>query len=278
MNPVNIDANLRYPLLRYSMERYHCLPQQLSSLQYQQLMAQLQKAQLIEQRVAKHGQSEISSGQIQRAVNQLVGLFESKDDYKKARHYLHLDESLLRKGLAQMLKADAVLVEISSSVSEPSDDELMLFYQEHPEQFEQAEQVTLSHILRITDDTQEQSRLENLLPWMELLADELSQYPDRFADKALRYSECPSALNEGKLGTLTRGQLYPELEQVAFKLNESQISRPVESPMGLHILWCEAHQQSQQLSFESIREQLFEQLLTARQKQAQRQFIKKVLR
>jgi parvulin-like peptidyl-prolyl isomerase len=47
-------------------------------------------------------------------------------------------------------------------------------------------------------------------------------------------------MNGGLLGNVPRGQLFPELEPVAFALAGGEISAVAESPIGFHILYCEA--------------------------------------
>ncbi len=58
-----------------------------------------------------------------------------------------------------------------------------------------------------------------------------------FGTMAIMYSEDPgSAKKGGELGFYGRGQLYPEFEAVAFKLNEGEISNVLETEAGYHII------------------------------------------
>ncbi len=58
-----------------------------------------------------------------------------------------------------------------------------------------------------------------------------------FGTMAIMYSQDPgSAKNGGELGFYGRGQLYPEFEAVAFKLNEGEISNVIETEAGYHII------------------------------------------
>ena len=45
-----------------------------------------------------------------------------------------------------------------------------------------------------------------------------------------------SANNSGELGFMSRGQLVPEFERAAFKLNSNEVSEVVESTFGFHII------------------------------------------
>lgn len=57
-----------------------------------------------------------------------------------------------------------------------------------------------------------------------------------FTALAKEYSEGTSAKTAGKLGIVGRGMMVPEFEVAAFALKEGQISEPVETPFGIHII------------------------------------------
>jgi len=60
---------------------------------------------------------------------------------------------------------------------------------------------------------------------------------EAFEDLAERYSQDPgSSQNGGSLGLVRRGSLVPEFESVAFTLPVGEISTPVESPFGYHLI------------------------------------------
>ena len=53
---------------------------------------------------------------------------------------------------------------------------------------------------------------------------------------ALYSDDVVSANNGGNLGFMSRGELVPEFERAAFKLNDNEISEVVESKFGFHII------------------------------------------
>lgn len=58
-----------------------------------------------------------------------------------------------------------------------------------------------------------------------------------FADFARRYSaDAGSAASGGELGFVEKGKLVPEYEKVAYTLQPNEISDPVETPFGFHII------------------------------------------
>jgi foldase protein PrsA len=53
---------------------------------------------------------------------------------------------------------------------------------------------------------------------------------------AKKYSQDPASKNQGGKMTATRGQLVPEFEEVAFSLGKNQISIPIKTQYGWHII------------------------------------------
>jgi len=71
------------------------------------------------------------------------------------------------------------------------------------------------------------------------LANEIKNKIDNglnFEIAAMQYSTCPSKEQGGNLGLFTRGRMVPEFENAAFELAVGQISEPVKTQFGYHII------------------------------------------
>ena len=58
----------------------------------------------------------------------------------------------------------------------------------------------------------------------------------RFEDLARKHSTCPSGRKGGDLGYFKRGMMVREFETVAFSLNPGEVSTPVQTQFGFHLI------------------------------------------
>lgn len=63
-----------------------------------------------------------------------------------------------------------------------------------------------------------------------------------FAKKAKEVSLCPSGQNGGRLGQFGRGQMVKPFEDAAFSLNVGEISEPIKTQFGYHLIYVSAKQ------------------------------------
>jgi len=66
------------------------------------------------------------------------------------------------------------------------------------------------------------------------------------------------------MGFISKGQLPAPLDSLAFTLAVGQISQPVRSPYGFHILKMEEKRPAGQLSFDEVQPRLTQMLISQR--------------
>lgn len=57
-----------------------------------------------------------------------------------------------------------------------------------------------------------------------------------FEDLAQKFSKCPSSQQGGDLGSFTQGRMVPEFEQAVMGLEPGEISEPVRTAFGYHLI------------------------------------------
>jgi peptidyl-prolyl cis-trans isomerase C len=169
----------------------------------------------------------------------------------------------------------ATLDEAAKAARPPERDEVERFYRQYPERWRLPERRNLAHILVTVQDAYPENREPQAGLRIQQAALDIRRGA-AFADVARRVSECPSGLEGGGLGTLPRGRLFPELDEVAFALMVGELSEPVRSTLGWHLIQCREVLPEAYQSFEEVAEQLAEALLKRRRVATQKQWVAKV--
>ncbi len=86
-----------------------------------------------------------------------------------------------------------------------------------------ATQVKASHLLVDSKEKAEECRAE-------ILAGK------EFSAVAKEVSKCPSGAQGGDLGFFGKGMMVPEFEQAAFQLPVNEVSEPIKTQFGWHLL------------------------------------------
>ncbi len=147
-----------------------------------------------------------------------------------------------------------------------SDTEVEIFYLMHRQRMHSVETRELRHILITLNEDIPENRRDIAQARLSAIRASLLERPQDFAQEALKHSECPTALNGGLLGTVPRGRLYPELEPIAFALQADELSVIAESPMGLHLMRCDAINLPRDLSLAEASAAIRRHLERARQR------------
>jgi len=236
-----LPIEFNYHLLRYSLDDYGKSISQLDSMQYKSCYDKALKSYNLESLVVNSPEAlniVISPQQLDESIQTLASRYSNETEFIADLNNNFLDQSTLRLALHRELLFDAVMQQVNADSPKVKEVDIELFYEMHRERFETPEKRTASHILiTINPEFPENTRAHALLKISEI-EDKLKNNNNRFEELAKRYSECPSAMEGGKLGDVARGQLYPELDSKLFNMVENELSSVVESEIGFHLLLC----------------------------------------
>lgn len=178
---------------------------------------------------------------IQEAKNR--GLEQDKDvleQIKKTTEQI-LVQSLIEKEIIGKVKVD--------------DKEALTYYEENKDNFITKEQVYLYNILVETEEV-----AQDILEKLKAGGD--------FIEIAKEKSTGPSAAQGGDLGYVSKGDLIPEIENVVFALEIGNISDIIKSEYGFHILKVTDKKPEVLKTFEEVKEEIVQTLLSTKQKEA----------
>lgn len=270
-----------YRVMRAALNLFERSPLQLSAAELQQAREQAAKEQAIEQMILRSAAAsavQVGSCEIEQAVEEIAKRFPDAEQFEQALGDNGLDRESLAHAVANELRVNETLERVAKQVPEVTEHDIEQFYVRHPKRFWRDEMRTVRHILVTINEDIADNKRERAYERGYSLISQLQQTPnslaEHFAALAQRYSECPSASHGGLIGALPRGQLYPELDARLFRMVEGQISGPLESQMGFHVLFCEAIQPAGLIPLEQVRGKIREALDEKRGEQAKREWVK----
>lgn len=198
--------------------------------QYRQVISkesfleQLINEKLLLQQAAKE-QITITDSEVNELIDRAfekspIPLKEVKENLAKAG----FSEAYLKDYFKKQLTIMKFINETIINTIEISEEEMQAYYDQNKEKFEAQEgQIRVRHILVETEDQAKE------------LKKELNKGAD-FEQLAREYSICPSAANGGDLGFFGRGKMVSEFEDAAFVLKINEISDPIQTQFGWHII------------------------------------------
>lgn len=146
------------------------------------------------------------------------------------------------------------------------------FYENNRRRFTSAALYEADHILvgaRRDDDASYAAARERAASIAAVLATE----PDQFAELARAWSACPSATLGGGLGQIAPGDTTEEFEAALVSLAAGEISGPVETRYGVHVIRLNRRIEGNTLPFEAVRERIEAYLDDHVRRQATAQYI-----
>lgn len=210
---------------------------------------------------------------IEAGLTEIRERYASDEDFTADLRRIGLDPASLRQAVTRDMVVEAVLEKVASRSAAVSDTEVEIFWFMHMERFRRAETRVLRHILVTINEQLAGNERPAARARIDAIHARLARSPERFAEQALKHSECPTAMNGGLLGAVPRGQLYPELEAVAFSLAEAGLSEPIESELGFHLIQCEAIHPERQSRLDEVRQSIRDHLEQQRRSLCQKSWI-----
>lgn len=135
-----------------------------------------------------------------------------------------------------------------------SEAEAVGFYFSNKEAFQEEASVSARHIL-VADLKLAEEVVEKLKGGLD------------FSKAAEEYSTCPSKERGGDLGEFTRGRMVPEFEEAAFNLEVGQVSEPVKTQFGYHIIMVDSKKEPKEKAFEEVKPAIMNELVNRKQNQ-----------
>lgn len=172
--------------------------------------------------IAKSRGVDVAEEELKAAVKEMKRQGEKVNESDPAVQRGIREQIILLKIVDREVRSNLMVAEI----------ELQRYYMQHQSRFLLPDEYRISQILLVprAGEDRAQVRARAQAAYAEL------KQGAQFADMVMRYSDGPEATKGGGLGFVRQGELLPPIERALATLEVGQISEPVETPQGLHIL------------------------------------------
>jgi foldase protein PrsA len=174
-------------------------------------------------------------------------MFPSEKDFQEALKKQNMDEKDLEKNVRQNLLLERVKAKVVGEVK-ITETQAKEEYNKNKEKYKVGDQVKVAHILVKDEATAKKVK------------EELDKGGD-FAELAKKYSTDTGNKDKGgELGWVTKEQVVPEFGNAAFALKKGEISNPVKSQFGYHIIKLEDTKKAHIKTFKEVKDMIISQL------------------
>ncbi len=177
-----------------------------------------------------------------------------KDYYEKHQNEFKVPEQARLEYV--VLSADSLAGQIGVS-----EEEIAKYYGEHSAQFGQAEERQASHILIGVAANASEAEKTAARDKARKILQEIRQSPANFAQLAKQHSQDPGSSSQGgDLGFFARGAMVKPFEDAAFKMAPGEVSEPVQSDFGFHLIKLTAIKVGKVRALPEVRDQIAQEL------------------
>ena len=205
--------------------------------------------------LAEERDLEVTEAEVDESIEAIKADFPSDKEFEDALDQQGVSMDQLPELVRDQLTEEALREDVKAEI-EPSDDELQSHYDENIDRYQQTK---ASHIL-----IEQRGEAEDVAK--ELQDAKANEIEKLFAERAKKLSQDPgSGEKGGDLGYFASGELVPEFEEAAGKLELGEVSDPVQSEFGFHIIRVTDRRLQ---PFEDVRDQIAEELSGAEAEEA----------
>jgi len=187
----------------------------------------------------------------------------SETKYQKQLKQQGLSDSQVRDDVQAQLVSEQIFKKVTSNVK-VTDPDVKKYYDQHRTQYGVPEQRDIAHIL-----VKSKSLADKLYTQIQNGAN--------FAALARKYSQDPGSKKQGGKLTISKGQTVAPFDQTAFLIKTGQVSHPVRTQFGYHIIKALGPVKPPKTTpFSQVKESIRQQLLQQNKNNAMTKWVDKV--
>jgi foldase protein PrsA len=219
----------------------------------------------------------ITDQDVQAELQQVKQMFQGDEEkFKAALKTQNLTLDQLTESIRENLLLDKMKAAVTGNQT-VTEDQASAYYQAHKAEYVEQESRNVRHILispfstlpdGTVSTTATQAEWDAAKSEAEKVRSEILNGAD-FVTEAEKYSDDAVTKDSGgDLGAVSRGQMVPAFEEAVFSLQKGDLSEPVKTQYGYHLIEVTDITPAQQLAYDQVKESIKTTLLSQEQSDA----------
>jgi peptidyl-prolyl cis-trans isomerase C len=218
----------------------------------QNILKRLIEKELVAQAVAAAGVT-VPEADVEAAFSEYKKRFRTEEQFRNYLKHGKTAVATIKSRLRDKASLEK-LIEARGALA-VTKNEVTLFYKSNKRFYLEQAGVKASHILvkleQKANKDQEKAAMDKIK-----IAQKRLKGGESFAAVAKELSEGPSKTRGGDLGFFGKGQMVKDFEKKAFSMKEGELSGPVRTRFGYHLIKVVAKRKERQQTLDEVREQI----------------------
>lgn len=249
------------------------IPENLARRYKESILKQLVERELLNQKIASAG-VKVEPAELDKEFDEYKKMFRTDENFDRYLKSSDVTVDQIKDNISHNIAVNKLLEKVGNM--QVTDEELKDYYDKNQKRYEIKEQVRASHILLKLDPKADKKTEEQVHKKALDIYKEASKKDADFAELAKKYSQGPTASRGGDLSYFPRGRMVPEFEEVAFKMKPGEISKPVRTQFGWHIIKLVDHKEGRQRPFEEVHDSIEKLLKNKKSREAKQSLLKQL--
>ena len=204
--------------------------------------------------------------EVNKGMKQWLRQNGGKKALEKGKNPLIKNQDDLRREITSQIQFNRLLEE-ESNCDPVTQEEARKYYDSRPDLFSTELLLTASHILKKASSEAEFEKAEKEVAILRARIEEGEDFVE------LVRKESDDSQNDGHLGEFGRGRMVAPFEKAAFALEVGELSQPVRTQFGWHLIQLHERAEPVLTPFDEVREQVIEYLQERRKDKVFEEFL-----
>ena len=247
------------------------IPAGLAKRYRESILKQLVDKELLRQKISEAG-VKVDDAALATELADYKKMFRTEENFQRYLKSSSITLDQIQANISHNLAVQQLLEKQGDLAV--TDAEVKEYYEKNQSRYEIKEQIRASHILFKVSKKDDKGADAKAKKKADAAYKDAAKAGADFAALAKKHSEGPTASRGGDLSYFNRGRMVPEFEKVAFTMKVGDVSKPVKTQFGWHVIKVTDKKEGRKRPFDEVKESISKLLKNKRSRKAKAALLK----